>query len=629
MKSRSWLILAILTIAAMVFSACAAAPAAAPGGEAAAPGEAEAASAGDLTQPHPYLSNVNVRRAIAHCIDRDSLIAAAYPFVPEDVRPTMRMDSPWPKTHWVWQGPYPDYEYDVAKGNALLDEAGFTDDDGDGYRFELTLTTTNSQLRQTWAAVAEQNLADCGILLIRQHTPASWWFGDTTGLQVRDFELGAYAWVGESEPLGRTLYACDQIPTPANNWEGQNVMGWCNQVASDAIVLATNTLDREGRKVAYDTFQKEFGTDMVSIPLFQRAEAEAWSLNLDGLRLSPTEYGTVSAKDWALKDGGDTVVVGFSQEPASLNTLVESAAVAVQASHLSQGVIASQYDYDFQPVLQEQLSTIENGLATNEMVPVKEGDMVYDVSGQPVTLTVGTEVIVDGAPTAWDGTSELSLPQLVVTYAFQPYTWSDGTPGSVEDLKLGMAYNCDPESGATEFITCNAIQNVEYADDGSISYTITYVPGFQDPTYFLPPNWKTGKAMYPSHRILSDGRALKDLPAAEWLTTPEIFEQSLSFGPFVLKEWVKGQSMTFEANPYYYGEAPKVERIVILFVQDTMQAAAQLISGDVDYLEKATLGGGPEVELLLGAKDEGKVNIEISPNPTWEHIDMNMFVKEK
>ena len=159
--------------------------------------------------------------------------------------------------------------------------------------------------------------------------PASWWFGDTTGLARRDFELGAYAWVGESDPEGRTLYACDQIPLPSNNWEGQNDMGWCNQTASDAIVPANNTLINDDRIKAYDIFQKEFAKDMVSLPLFQRVEAEAWSNNLEGIEdLDPTEYATASVADWKLNDGGDTVVIGFSQEPglACIN-LVDAAVV--------------------------------------------------------------------------------------------------------------------------------------------------------------------------------------------------------------------------------------------------------------------------------------------------------------
>ncbi len=613
-----------------------------PAGETGAPaGEAAAASADDLTRPHPLLSDVKVRQAIAHCIDRDALISAVYTYVPDDVKASLRMDSPWPKTHWVWQGPYQDYEYSVEKGGALLDEAGWTDSDGDGLRdkegrvAQLTLTTTNSQFRQTWAAVVEQQLRECGIAIIRQHTPASWWFGDTTGLARRDFELGAFAWVGQTEPSGRSLYACDQIPTPGNNWEGQNGMGWCNETASNAIVQATNTLEREDRLEPYNVFQQEFGKDLLSRPLSPRAAAEAWGLNLQGIVVDPTEYGTASADKWTLADGGDTIVLGFSQEPASMFDLVESAAVQRMISQMGRGVYNTQYNYDYQAVLQDGLSTLESGLATNETVPVKAGDTVYNKAGSPEVLAEGVELLIDGETVVYDGSSELQMPQLTVTYKFKPYTWSDGTPGSIEDFKLAFQINCDRTSGATTFTTCDSfgteadtMSNISFSDSG-LEYTIKYWPGVQDPTYFLAPfTISPSSATYPAHQVLADGRNLKDVPAAEWTTLPEIAEKPLSYGPFVISEWVRGQSLTLEANPHY-APGTGVDRITVVFIQDTNQLVAQLLAGDLDYVEKATLAGGAEVQLVADAGAQGKINFEIIPSPTWEHIDMNLYIKEK
>lgn len=635
MKVRLFSVLAILLIASMVFSACAAPMPAGPTDDTAAPGGEEAAAAEDLTRPHPLLSDIKVRQAIAHCIDRDALISAVYTYVPEDIKSSLRMDTFLPKSHWAYSGPYQDYEYSVEKAGALLDEAGWTDSNEDGFRdkdgevAQLTLTTTNSQFRQTWAAVVEAQLRDCGIAIIRQHTPGSWWFGDTTGLARRDFELGAFAWVGQADPGGRTLYACDQIPTPANNWEGQNGMGWCNETASDAIVLANNTLNRDERIAAYNVVQTEFAKDMVSLPLFQRAEAEAWSLNLEGLRTTPTGYGTASAADWKLADGGDTIVLGFSQEPASMFDLVESAAVQAMISEMGKGVYNTEYDYDYQPVLQDGLSTVEAGLAKVEKVAVKAGDTVYSKAGEPVELAEGVELLIDGETVVYDGSSELMMDQQTVTYKWKPYTWSDGTPGSIEDTKLAFKINCDPESGATDFNFCRQIANVEYAEDGSLAFTVTTLPGVLSPTYYVA-NWTISPkaAFYPSHQVLSDGRNLADVPANEWKTLPEIAEKPLSFGPFMITEWIKGQSLTMEKNPYYWGGETGVDRITVVFIQDTNQLVAQLLAGDLDYVEKATLAGGAEVQLVADAAAEGKINFEIIPSPTWEHIDMNMFVKE-
>ena len=584
----------------------------------------------DYTTPHPILSDIKVRQAIATCINRDELIASVYPFLTDAEKAGLRMDTNLPKTHWAYKGPYTDYPYDVVAGGKLLDEAGWKLKEGDTYRtndkgdvLALKFTTTTAAFRQTWAAVAEQDLLKCGIQLIRQHVPASWWFGDTTGLARRDFELGAYAWVGESDPKGTTLYSCNQIPLPSNNWVGQNYMGWCNKTASDAIVAANNTLVREDRIKAYDTFQKEFSKDMVSLPLFQRVEADAWNNKLEGIKTSPTEYAMSSAANWKMSDGSDTVVIGFSQEPASMFTLVESSAVEKQASQIGIGLLNTQYNYDYQPAVQDPLSTVESGLSKNGVVDVKPGDMVYSSAGKAVKLEKGVKVFdADGNEVEYDGSSPLKMKQLTSTYKFKDYTWSDGVKGSIDDFKLSYKIECDRESGATTFEICDQIQKVDFGT--GLEYTVTWLPGSQYSLYFLAPIGQYGP--YPSHQKLADGRMLADVPAKEWATLPEMAEKPLSYGPFVLTEWKKGESMTFEANPYYEPK-PALKKIVIVIVPDTNQAVAQLLSGDIDYLEKATLGAGPELQTVLEAAKAGKVKVDLSASPTWEHIDMNLFTK--
>ena len=552
-------------------------------------------AAEDFTTPHPILSDIKVRQAIAHCINRDELIASVYPFLTDEQKAELRMDTNLPKTHWAYKGPYTDYEYSVEKGGALLDEAGWKLAEGATYRaneagdtLALKFTTTTAAFRQTWAAVAEQNLLGCGIQLIRQHVPASWWFGDTTGLARRDFELGAYAWVGESDPKGRTLYACDQIPLPSNNWEGQNYMGWCNKTASDAIVAANNTLIRDDRIKAYDAFQKEFAKDMVSLPLFQRVEADAWSNNLEGIKTSPTEYAMASIKDWKLTDGGDTVVIGFSQEPASMFDLVESCRVAAPGLLHRRG---------------------ERELAVRLRLPARHPGSAQHGRERPVQergrrsqgRRHGLRLVRRGGQ-AREGRQGLRRGrQRGRVRRLQPAEDEAAHVDlQVQGLHLerrhqglgrrtsNLAYkiDCDKESGATTFEVCDQIQKVDFGP--GLEYTITWLPGSQYSLYFL-----SQFHIYPSYQKLADGRILTDVPAKEWATLPEIAEKPLSMAPFMLTEWKKGESMTFEVNPYFQ-PAPTLKKVVIVFVTDTNQAVAQLLSGDIDYLEKATLGAGAE-----------------------------------
>lgn len=52
-------------------------------------------------------------------------------------------------------------------------------------------------------------------------------------------------------------------------------------------------------------------------------------------------------------------------------------------------------------------------------------------------------------------------------------------------------------------------------------------------------------------------------------------------GRYILKQWDRGQQVILEANPDYYGEAPKMQRVTILFMEeDAAFLAAQ--AGEVD-----------------------------------------------
>ncbi len=578
-----------------------------------------------FTTPHPILGNLKVRQAIAYCTNKLDLIKSVYPLLPAEDQEKLVMHTFIPRAHWAYAGDanINIYEFNPDKGKALLDEAGWKLNESTGYRendkgeeLSLKFTTTTATFRQTWAAVFEKQMKNCGIRIVRLHAPASWWFGDTTGLARRDFELGAFAWVGEADPGGQTLWACDQIPSPENAWEGQNYMGWCNQAASENIKKANNTLIKKERIDAYRVVQQEYTKDVPAIPLFNRTETFAHNAALQNFDPHPGEsYYTWNIDKWEIP-GKDTIVLGFTQEPASLFGIVEDAWVAHLALTLLDGMVYTGLDYDFQPVQQKQLSTIENNLASNNDVEVKEGDKVIDAKGDIVELKPGVTVKdATGAEVEFKG-GTVKMKQLVVKYEFVDMKWSDGEPLKKADFELFYKIRCDRDSGATSFITCDQTQKIEFADNG---YTVTWLPGYQYPLYFLAPyGW------YPSHRKLSDGRLLKDVPAKEWATLPEVAEMPIGTGPYVLKEWVKGEKMVYEANPYYYGGTPKTKNIVIAFITPE-NAEAQLLGGQVDILGSETLTG--ITETLDKAAKEGKIKTVVLAGATWEHIDFSLFIR--
>ena len=591
--------------------------------------EKEVVTDASFTTPHPILGDVKVRQAIAYCTNRPELIKSVYPFLTEEQQKGLLMDTFLPKNHWAAASAgVTVYDFNPEKGIALLKEAGWEEGANvtTGAPLFLKFTTTSAAFRQTWATVLEQQLSDnCGITISRTHAPASWWFGDTTGLARRDYELGAFAWVGSADPGGISLYACNQIPLPSNNWEGQNGMGWCNETASKAVIAANNTLDRAERIKQYAIVQQEFSKDMVSLPLFNRVEAAAANVKLVNFKPNPTETYTYNIEEWELP-GKDTAVLGFTQEPASLYTLVESAAVATTAAGLLSAKMVTSLDYDYQAVGFTKLPKLGDG-ATNADVDVKAGDMVWNTSGEAVALAADVEVTDAAGVTAkWDGSSPLKLKQLTVSFEMKPgMKWQDGSPVTKADYELGQKTTCDKESGATSFTFCESVQT--FTQESDTKQTLVFLPGVQWPTFYTG-----GFGAAPSKQpIESDGpykgKTLADVPAKDWPTLPEVAEKPWSNGPYKITGWEKGQKMTFEANENYYGTAPKIKKIVIQFYADTNAAVAALLTGNVDVLGTETLGAGAEVQTVVDAAAKGKVQVVTLASPTWEHIDFNMFVK--
>ena len=627
LRNRLFFVMGLLVIASMILTACGGtapvatdAPAAAteaPTGATEAPADEQTS----FTTPHPILGDLRVRQALSYCTNKLDLIKSVYPLLTEEEQASLVMNTFIPRAHWAYAGDenVTVYEFDVEKGKALLEEAGWTLPEGADFRvnaagdeLSLKFTTTSAAFRQTWAAIWEAQMAECGARIVRLHAPASWWFGDTTGIARRDYELGAFAWVGQADPGGQTLYACDQIPLPENGWEGQNAMGWCNELASTNIKLANNTLVKDDRIAAYTIVQQEFTKDVPSIPLFNRTETFATSADLTGFAPAPgQEYYNYNVQEWA-KAGSDTVVLGFTQEPASLFVLVEDAFVANIAYQIIRPAQETHLNYDFKASLVKELPTLENGGTTNNDVEVSEGTKVVDADGNVVDLAAGVFVLnAAGEKVEFTG-GTVTMKQLISRFEIiDGLTWEDGTPVSSADLELGYKIDCDPESGATSFITCDKTASVEFLSD-AVGYVQTWIPGVQDPLYFVPV-WR----IYPAHQ-------LGDVPAKDWATNPLVAETPLAYGPYKLVEWVKGEKLVFAANEYWVGGAPASPNFVIQIVTAD-SAEALLLGGEVDILASETLAGLNET--LKAAADEGKIVTYVEAGGTWEHIDVQLFIR--
>jgi ABC-type transport system substrate-binding protein len=291
---------------------------------------------------------------------------------------------------------------------------------------------------------------------------------------------------------------------------------------------------------------------------------------------------------------------------------VEDAFVSQLAYSMMRPFQETHLNYDFKASLVKDLPTIENGGTTNNDVEVKEGDKVVDANGDVVDLAAGVKIKnAAGEEVEYTG-GAVTMKQLVSRFEIiDGLTWEDGTPVSSADLELNKKISCDPESGATSFIVCDKTASTEFLTD-AVGYVQTWLPGVQDPLYFIPV-W----GIYPAHQ-------LGDVAAKDWATNPLVAETPLSYGPYKIVEWVKGEKIVYAANDTWVFGAPKTPNLVILFITAESQETL-LLGGEIDLLDSTSLVG--LTETLVAAETEGKIKTYTLPSATWEHIDISLFVR--
>ena len=88
-------------------------------------------------------------------------------------------------------------------------------------------------------------------------------------------------------------------------------------------------------------------------------------------------------------------------------------------------------------------------------------------------------------------------------------------------------------------------------------------------------------------------------------------------GRYVLEQWDRGQQVILRANPDYYGEAPKMQRVVIVFMEeDASMAAAASGSVDVAYTSATLADGCPNGYDLLACKTVDSRGIALPTIPS-------------
>lgn len=228
---------------------------------------------------HPKLSNLKVRRAIAHAIDREKIVR-------DLLRGRARTsDTMFPEGHWARSGDVVRHPFDPAAAKKLLDEAGYRDPDGEGpaMRFNLVYKTSQDMEANQRAEMVQQMLRDVGIGVEIRSSEFAVFYED---IQKGNFELYALRRGGISDPdFYYTIFHSKSIP-PA----GQNRGFYSNPEVDRKIEEGRATMDRAKRKAAYDRIQRIVSEELPYLSLYHLDNVAVLDRRLEGLELHPSGF---------------------------------------------------------------------------------------------------------------------------------------------------------------------------------------------------------------------------------------------------------------------------------------------------------------------------------------------------
>lgn len=246
---------------------------------------------GGLCTGHPALRDRNVRLALAHATDKQKLIdvvllgfgSPGLTLIPDGLG------------HW-YNDSLVDYEYDIAKANKILDDAGYLDADGDGVR-QMPDGSQPLNFRVHWPSdsIDAPRLAELlsemwGQVGVETELQAV----DPDALTAEccpafDYDIILWGWGSDPDPnLLLAVHTTDEIPN------GYNETGYSNPVMDDLYVRQGIELDAEKRREIVWEMQRIAFEDVVYvIPYYEQAiqafridRFKGWILDKDKVELS-------------------------------------------------------------------------------------------------------------------------------------------------------------------------------------------------------------------------------------------------------------------------------------------------------------------------------------------------------
>lgn len=241
----------------------------------------------------PIFANLQIRQAVAACIDRAALVeelGLGLGFLQHGY--VLREHPLYPGDDGLAV-----VSFDPPRALALLEQNGWLDTDNDGIldrngqKFSFVYSARRSVLRErVTARVQEMLKANCKVEALVELVGSEYFEDGPRGMVFgRKFDVAEFGWQTGMEPAC-DLYLTNRIPGEENGWGLPNVndTGYADPVFDAACLEARHTLFPAVWQTRHVEAQQIWAAALPSLPLFTRAEIVVLRPGVTGVQLDAT-----------------------------------------------------------------------------------------------------------------------------------------------------------------------------------------------------------------------------------------------------------------------------------------------------------------------------------------------------
>ena len=253
---------------------------------------------------HPFLTIPAVADAMYMAIDRDIIAGQLYG---AGGAPACNLvNGPPVNVSETYLG----CQQDIDGANAILDEAGLMDTDGDGIReangvpLVVQYQTSTNAVRQNTQALIKQWWSEIGIDTELRNIDAAVFFGgdpaspDTYQKFYSDVQMFTSGTSGPDAETFMVRWICGNDPNPGNGWLGRNVPRHCDPAYDALYEELTRTGGIEARAEIVKAMNDIIIENGVIIPLVFRGSVSSHSNSLGGVDMNGWDSEMWNVQDW-------------------------------------------------------------------------------------------------------------------------------------------------------------------------------------------------------------------------------------------------------------------------------------------------------------------------------------------